>query len=146
MLQVKQLIKAWNGTFLPQVANAPSQVEFQGSEIVAESGCDLGTNFKFTAKGSKGETYEVLVDLTKINGEHTQDSEIRVRCSCQRYRFLYASANKFAGASCGAEFPAYEKKTDRPPLNPEKKPGICKHVASSLFLLVKLNRLSLNLK
>jgi hypothetical protein len=55
------------------------------------------------------------------------------RCSCPAYRFWFDHANRAAGASYGARFAPYVRKTPiddprYPPKNKENIPGLCKHL------------------
>lgn len=56
------------------------------------------------------------------------ENNVLMRCSCPSYRFRFDEANRRSGASTGARFGLYHRKTDRAPNNPNNIPGACKHL------------------
>lgn len=58
---------------------------------------------------------------------------VNVDCSCPDYEFRFAEANYKAGCKYGGRYKKYSRKTPAPPqgrpfANPNKTPGMCKHV------------------
>lgn len=58
------------------------------------------------------------------------------RCTCADYFYRFAWYNYY-NAHClyGPAPRAYQKKTNRPPQNPRKLPGICKHIINAWQIL-----------
>ncbi len=54
------------------------------------------------------------------------ENDILLRCGCPDHRFRFQLALKKNNALFGNLIP-YKKKTNRPPLNPDDIPGMCKH-------------------
>lgn len=52
----------------------------------------------------------------------------KVRCSCLDFRFRFAAYNNTDQSLIGRAPPPYTRKTNRPPVNPNQVPGICKHL------------------
>lgn len=67
------------------------------------------------------------------------EHDIQVRCSCSSYRFRHYAANKSHGAATGRGFPAYIRKTNRAPNNPDDISSVCKHLIELVDYLVKTN-------
>lgn len=110
---------------------------------------------KGTARGSTGMNYTPTIQFNKVNFEEqdtnanvTVDSEsgplhmtsqslkssdVLVRCDCMDFYWRFAVWNKKHKSLLGDPPPPYAKTTDRPPVNPDQKPGTCKH----LYRLVK---------
>lgn len=86
------------------------------------------TNRNITFTAVDGEEYHVLpINLRR----HT----VRVACNCLDFYWRFALWN-FANGSLEGEKPKpYVKKTNRPPVNPEHKPGICKHLIKTVQVL-----------
>lgn len=64
-----------------------------------------------------------LVDVSKKN-------YVRVRCSCQDFRFRFAWEDRAVKALYGGVPKSYQRKpgSTRPPVNPDHIPGMCKHI------------------
>lgn len=77
---------------------------------------------------SNGDTYE-------ISPIKLQSTDCQVRCSCLDFRWRLAMTDFSDGSLHGSKPPLYRAKTGskRPPANPAKTPGVCKH----LMALVK---------
>lgn len=83
---------------------------------------DQDTNENVTFTGADGKTYNV-VPVSLIN------SNVKVRCNCLDFRWRFSVWNDDRGALYGDPPPPYQRKTDtRPPANPNRTPGICKHI------------------
>ncbi len=53
----------------------------------------------------------------------------KVRCSCPDFRWRFANWNFGDKSLVGSPPPKYTRKTDtRPPVNPDRVPGLCKHL------------------
>lgn len=55
-------------------------------------------------------------------------SDVKVRCTCEDFRWRFASYNHSDNSLQGDPPEAYAKKTDRPSVNPGNTPGVCKHL------------------
>lgn len=55
-------------------------------------------------------------------------SNVKVSCTCLDFHYRFASFNHKADALASDPPEPYVKKTDRPPVNPAKVPGLCKHI------------------
>lgn len=55
-------------------------------------------------------------------------NDVRVRCTCEDFRWRFASQNYSDQTLQGDPPEAYVKKTDRPSVNPSNSPGVCKHL------------------
>lgn len=64
-----------------------------------------------------------------------QDAQIETRCTCLDFYWRFATHNYQNDALYGDPPPPYRKKTDRPPANPTKSPGMCKHVIKFVDIL-----------
>lgn len=62
--------------------------------------------------------------------------DLAVRCGCPDFRFRFSYANKKQKALFG-NLISYTKKTDRPPLNPDHIPGMCKHLKNFIEALIQ---------
>lgn len=74
-----------------------------------------------TVMGVDGEEYI----FERINKNRTK---VKVMCNCLDFYYRFAVFNKTKDALAGDPPPAYVKKTDRPPVNPAKSAGLCKHI------------------
>lgn len=54
--------------------------------------------------------------------------DLKVRCTCSDFYWRFATWDAAQKALIGNPPPPYVKKTDRPPVNPDQSPGICKHI------------------
>lgn len=103
------------------------QQSLQFVNVVFES-VDTDENVTFT--GSDGIEYHMQpVDLAKNN--------VKVRCTCLDFYHRFANYNSQDKSLVGKAPPVYIKKTDRPPVNPTRVPGMCKHL---LKLVEELQR------
>ena len=55
-------------------------------------------------------------------------SNVGVFCDCEDYQFRFAQYNIQNNCHIGPNPQNYVKKTDRPPVNPSRVPGMCKHI------------------
>lgn len=86
--------------------------------VIYEDG-DQDNNVSFT--GSDGEEYHIMpIELNKAN--------CKLACNCLDFYWRFANQNHSAGSLDGNPPGAYQKKTDRAPVNPQNVPGVCKHL------------------
>ena len=55
-------------------------------------------------------------------------TDVRVSCSCLDFYYRFAAWNAGDGSLLGNSPPPYVKKTDSEPVNPNRVPGLCKHL------------------
>lgn len=75
--------------------------------------------FEFT--GSDGSPYHV-----RYNRGSSVD--VQVGCGCKDFRWRFAYYNSADGSFTGTPPEPYVSQTNRPPVNPSKTPGVCKHL------------------
>jgi len=80
---------------------------------------DTGTNVSFM--GKDGATHYVQPIVLGQNN-------VKVRCTCLDYFYRFAVWNFNDNSLYGPKPPLYRKTTDRPPVNPNQVPGLCKHI------------------
>lgn len=76
-------------------------------------------------------TSKKLVDnmgQTYYLGVLTPNHEVNVRCSCPDFHWRFQHEDKLDKSLQGADRKPYQKKTNRPPVNPNQMPGMCKHI------------------
>ena len=79
-----------------------------------------GSGVSFVA--TDGQTYNV--QPIRLNR-----SRLRVNCTCLDFHYRFASWNFNDDSLLGKKPPLYQRKTDnRPPVNPARVPGLCKHL------------------
>ncbi len=79
------------------------------------------TNVTFT--GSDNNEYNIT-QAVPLTG-----NKVKVRCNCLDFHYRFAMQNARDGSLYGPPPPAYQRKTEtRPPVNPMKVPGMCKHL------------------
>jgi hypothetical protein len=74
-----------------------------------------------TFRGADNNEYHI--QPIPLNG-----SNVRVRCNCLDFYYRFASWNAGDNSLAGQAPPPYIAKGVRPPANPSKVPGVCKHV------------------
>ena len=81
------------------------------------------------------ETGENIFNMTSSGGtdfyiqyEPAATVDVRVRCTCEDFRWRFAAYNYSDGSLQGDPPDTYVKKTDRPSVNPADTPGVCKHL------------------
>ena len=68
------------------------------------------------------------------------NNDVKVGCNCMDFHHRFAMWNHNDGSHYGEKPDVYIKKTDRPPVNPLKVPGVCKHIVK---LVDKIKSLSM---
>lgn len=86
---------------------------------VTFEGADTDENVTFTASDGTDAHVQPL-DLTQLN--------VKVRCSCLDFYYRFANYNSQDKSLVGKAPRVYVKKTNRPPVNPSRVPGMCKHL------------------
>lgn len=88
-----------------------------------------------TFNNSTNDPSAKVVDLTGTDGsvyyaryDNAKSLDVQVRCTCEDFRWRFAPYNHGDGSLYGNPPPPYSKKTDKPPVNPMKTPGVCKHL------------------
>lgn len=85
-------------------------------------------NDNITFKATDGDDYHITpIPLNNVN--------VKVRCECLDFYWRFAVYNFGDGSLYGPKPPPYQKKTNRPPVNPEKTPGVCKHIMKTILAL-----------
>lgn len=98
-------------------------LQFNGVQF---EGSDTETNATFQA--SDGEDYHVQpLDLAGHN--------VKVRCNCLDFHYRFANYNSQDKSLVGRPPPLYQRKTNRPPVNPTQVPGMCKHLLKLVQML-----------
>lgn len=54
--------------------------------------------------------------------------DVKVKCTCLDFYYRFAKWNSGDDSLIGKPPPPYVKRSNRPPVNPAKVPGICKHI------------------
>lgn len=72
----------------------------------------------------------------RINPIRLSQTNVKVRCNCLDFYYRFAAWNYEDKSLVGRSPPLYQKKTDRPPVNPAQVPGLCKHLIK-LFTTLK---------
>lgn len=124
-----------------------ANVEFSTAQNEGKTELDV----KAVVKGSSGMTYKPMIIFKNVklqdadspqnvtvvdyNGkelhidpESVKSSNVMVRCDCMDFYWRFANWNLKHKALLGDKPGAYVKKTNRPPVNPMQKPGVCKHL------------------
>lgn len=94
------------------------QIQFLGVKFLPAA-----TATSTTIMGSDGEERHIEpIDLARSN--------VKVRCNCLDFYFRFASWNYSDQSLWGRKPPLYRKVpgSNRPPVNPMRVPGVCKHI------------------
>lgn len=82
---------------------------------------DEPDNESVTIMGTDGRKYYLKrIPLNSI--------DVKVKCTCLDFYYRFATWNSGDDSLIGQPPPPYIKKTNRPPVNPAKVPGVCKHI------------------
>jgi len=87
---------------------------------------DNPQNVTFTAKD--GEEYHMKPILLNQN-------TLRVRCDCLDFYWRFASFNAKDKSLIGKAPTAYQRISNRGPVNPQEVPGVCKHLIAAIKAL-----------
>jgi len=87
---------------------------------------DQADNISFT--GSDGDEYHIEpIDLSRSN--------VKVSCNCLDFYWRFAIWDHQRNSLNGHPPPPYQKVTNRPPVNPQQVPGVCKHIMKTVISL-----------
>lgn len=81
-----------------------------------------------------------------VDGQHAIEpidlasTNVKVRCTCLDFYHRFSQHNQNDGSLVGRPMPPYQKKpgSNRPPVNPQKVPGVCKHLIKLVQTLKQL--------
>ena len=92
---------------------------------------DQADNTSFT--GSDGEEHHIEpINLSRNN--------VKVACNCLDFYWRFSTWNHGANSLNGNPPPPYQKKNpNRPPVNPQRRPGVCKHILKMAIALKNAN-------
>lgn len=106
--------------------------------VKADAYSQGGTTYKPTIQFFNVENSEESTDTVSFKGndnqEHTikkiglRDHDVKVGCNCMDFIHRFAMWNYNDGSLYGEKPDLYIKTTNRPPVNPLKVPGVCKHI------------------
>lgn len=65
-----------------------------------------------------------------------EKSNVKVGCDCLDFRWRFAMYNNKDGSLYGNPPPPYKRKTNRPPVNEKRIPGVCKHLLATMLELI----------
>lgn len=89
---------------------------------------DEETPTSVTFMGSDRQEYTIeKIDLASSN--------VKLSCNCLDFHYRFAYWNKSNDVLLGTPPPPYRRKTNRPPVNPNKVPGVCKHLIKTVEAL-----------
>lgn len=98
--------------------NYQQALQFNGVKFES---ADTPDNSTFAA--ADGTDYHIQpLDLSNHN--------CKVRCNCLDFHFRFSTFNSGDQSLVGRPPPLYQRKTNRPPVNPTQVPGMCKHLLS----------------
>ena len=104
------------------------EIFFEGVQFEPE---ETETNITFTGSDNNEHNIAGEIPLT--------GNQIQVRCNCLDFHYRFSRINATNGSLYGKAPPAYQRKTDtRPPVNPMKVPGMCKHLLALVDELQKM--------
>lgn len=117
MLQVRANTYSEPGSKPYQSIIVLSNLEYINEETFNELN-DTGENvFNFVSSGG-----------ANLYIKYENASDVKVRCTCEDFRWRFAAYNYSDNSLQGDPPDAYVKKTNRPPVNPNNTPGVCKHL------------------
>ena len=147
-----QLDRSTVNNFGPEREVRANRVQVETLEFTTSQG-KLGTQLTAIAdvRGSTGERYKSTIVFKKVkteeadtptnitvkstNGDdiHLQaislnSSDVMVRCSCLDFYWRFSLWNMRHKSLFGDGPDPYVKTTNRPPVNPGQRPGVCKHL------------------
>lgn len=85
-------------------------------------------NVQFTNDGSGVQATGTTGEQFTLQPIDLNASNVKVRCSCLDFHWRFSMWNAKDDSLYGEPPGLYQKKTDRPPVNPNQVPGVCKHL------------------
>lgn len=116
-LRCDAIARSGEKTYEPQILF--NNVEYQ----------DEDTPQNVTFKASTGDELNILpIDLSQ--------NTCKVRCTCLDFYHRFSEYNYSDDSLYGGKMPTYQRKTTtRPDANPNRTPGICKHIMKTILAL-----------
>lgn len=118
-------------TFTPMVYSNKLMVESKTSS-------SLGTKYTTRIEFSDVEFSEPSINTISVEGVDgatysffpisNRQNDVKLSCNCLDFYYRFSKYNEKDDSLYGGSPPPYVKKTDRPPVNPDKIPGMCKHL------------------
>lgn len=131
-----------NTMFIPHINENTLRVE---SETQTTNGKYTSTilfeNVVFRDEGDESMSKVMSPDGTEYYFKpiNRKRSDVKVSCTCLDFYWRFASFNQRDNALASDPPKPYVKKTDRPPVNPSKVSGVCKHLIRMVEELEKDN-------
>lgn len=91
-------------------------MQFMRVEFFDSDGPDV-----VTFKGTDGISYHIKPIALSVHNT-------KVKCNCMDFHHRFAHYNSQDKSLVGRPPPPYQRKTNRPPVNPDRVPGMCKHL------------------
>lgn len=122
-----------NMTFIPMAANRKLKI---GSNTTSNNGHDYWTTIVFDNINYVDDEMNPQTDYqfkATDNNEYIiervpRNTQCKVSCSCLDFYYRFAVWDDQHKALDGNPPPPYVKTSNRPPVNPFKTPGLCKHI------------------
>ena len=133
-------VQIYNLTYIPAPADASLTIKAKAktkNASVYDVVVKFDSNVNYVEKDNMPNVSFIAVDGKDyfIRAPFAHKTNIKVKCSCLDfyYRFSVWNDQKNALVEPGPE--PYRKKTDRPPVNPNKVAGVCKHLMKFIEVL-----------
>lgn len=124
-------IKVTNYEAIPSVSNKELLLK---ARIVGEEN-NYQVSVRFTNVGFSSSLAPGFVEIVGMDGVKyfvrqttLAQTMVKVKCNCLDFYWRFATWNHGRKSLEGDPPPPYVKLTDRPPVNPNKVPGACKHI------------------
>lgn len=127
-----QYIPHFDNDVLEIVASTKTSTSKYNTKVMFDKVQFMDTNYD--DKALKLQTYDGVFYIRPI---YMSRVNVKVSCSCLDFHYRFAVWDHKAKALVGNPPPPYVKKTDRPPVNPNKTPGVCKHLMALFDKLKK---------
>lgn len=135
--QDAQRVQVKNIEYIPMVeqgmlqvrANTYSESGNNYQSVIVIDNLDYINEETYNEMDNGGNAFEFSSSSgTTFYAQPSGDSNAKVRCTCEDFRWRFASYNYSDNSLQGDPPDAYAKKTDRPSVNPNNTPGVCKHL------------------
>lgn len=131
-------IKVTNYEAIPSVSSR--EMLFK-ARIVGEEG-NYQVQVRFTNTKFSDTIQPGFAEVTAMDGQTyfvkqytLSQTQCKVNCNCLDFHYRFAVWNNNKKSLEGNPPPPYIKVTDRPPVNPNKLPGVCKHIMKFMTFL-----------